>query len=154
MPAQKPAVENPSEREIVSSRTIAAPREKVFQAFSDPQQLAQWWGPQGFTNTFHEFDLQPGGMWRFVMHGPKGADYSNESRFVEVVRPERIVFQHLEPVHGFRMTMIFAEQAGKITLTWRMLFDSATECAKVRSFIAVANEQNFDRLEAHLGKMA
>jgi uncharacterized protein YndB with AHSA1/START domain len=150
MPTPPTPNKNSSDREIVSARTFTAPRERVFNAFSDPRQLAQWWGPQGFTNTIHEFDLRPGGMWRLVMHAPDGKDYANESRFAEVVRPERIVFQHLEPVHGFRMTMTFSEQAGKTTLTWRMLFDSTDECAKVRSFITVANEQNFDRLQAHL----
>jgi uncharacterized protein YndB with AHSA1/START domain len=154
MPAQKPPRESLSDQEIVSTRTFAAPRERVFQAFSDPQQLVQWWGPKGFTNTFEEFDLKPGGAWRFVMHGPNGADYHNQSTFIEVVPPERIVFLHLEPVHRFQMTMTFTETAGQTTLTWRMLFDSAAECAKLRSFIVAANEQNFDRLEAQLRKLA
>jgi hypothetical protein len=68
------------------------------------------------------------------------------------VRPELIVFHHLEPVHGFRMTMTFAEQDGKTRLTWRMRFDSADEYARLKTLIAQANEQNFDRLAAHLSK--
>jgi uncharacterized protein YndB with AHSA1/START domain len=56
-----------SDREIVTSRVLNARRELVFSAFSDRQRLARWWGPRGFTNTFHEFDLRPGGAWRFVM---------------------------------------------------------------------------------------
>ena len=79
--SSKSLMANPSDREIVSTRTFAAPRERVFEAFSDPTQLARWWGPKGFTNTIHEFDLRPGGMWRLVMHAPNGADYANESRF-------------------------------------------------------------------------
>ncbi len=59
-------------REIVSTRLVGAARELVFKAFTDPDHLAHWWGPNGFTNTFHEFDLRPGGTWRFVMHGPAG----------------------------------------------------------------------------------
>lgn len=84
---EKPAVhgESASEREPVTSRVLEAPRERVFRAFSDPAHLERWWGPKGFTNTFHEFDLRPGGNWRFVMHGPDGADFPNESVFVEVV---------------------------------------------------------------------
>ena len=62
----------------------------MFDAFADPNRLTRWWGPKGFTSTFHEFDLRPGGVWRFVLHGPNGADYQNESVFVEVVKPERI----------------------------------------------------------------
>src|SRR5436309_2674995 len=96
-----------SEREIVSSRVIDAPRELVFRAFSEPEHLAQWWGPKGFRNTFHEFDLQPSGYWRFIMHGPDGTDYKNESVFLEVVEPERIVFRHLDPAHIFQMTITF-----------------------------------------------
>src|SRR4051794_31064000 len=99
--SSKSLTENPSDREIVSTRTFAAPRQRVFEAFADPQQLARWWGPKGFTNTIQELDLRPGGVWRLTMHGPNGANYANESRFTEVVRPERIVFQHLEPVHRF-----------------------------------------------------
>lgn len=99
-------------------------------------------------------ERQPGGLWRFVMHGPHGADYENESVFVEIVKPERIVFRHLKPVHEFQMTMTFIEQEGKTKLTWRMLFTSAAECDKVKAYAVEANEQNFDRLEAQLARMA
>ncbi|MFH1497739.1 MAG: SRPBCC domain-containing protein, partial [Verrucomicrobiota bacterium] len=59
----------PDDRQIVTTRTIVQPRALVFRAWTDPKQLAVWWGPDGFTNTFHEFDLRPGGDWKFVMHG-------------------------------------------------------------------------------------
>ena len=143
-----------SDREIVTTRVFDAPRERMFEAFSDPDRLARWWGPTGFTNTFHEFDLQPEGVWRFVMHGPDGTDYTNESVFIEVERPERIVFRHLKPMHRFLMTILFGEEGGKTRLTWRMLFESPAECDRVRAFVGAANEQNFDRLEAQLAEMA
>ena len=149
-----PAQPAPADREIVSARTFSAPRERVFQAFTDPAQLARWWGPQGFTNTIHQFDLRPGGAWRLTMRAPNGAEFANYSTFLEIAPPERIVFQHLEPVHGFRMTMLFTASAGGTTLTWRMLFDSADEAARVRSFIVAANEENFHRLASHLGANA
>ena len=149
---------NPSEEstpfEIVSTRVFAAPRGLVCEAFSNPDHLKHWWGPKGFTNTFSEFDLRPGGAWRFVMHGPDGVDYQNASDFVEVVKPERIVFQHLRPMHRFRMMMIFAEHSGKTVLTWRMCFESPAETTKLERFIKEANEQNFDRLEAYLAAMS
>jgi uncharacterized protein YndB with AHSA1/START domain len=141
------------EREIVNRRLFDVPREKVFRAFSDPALLATWWGPNGFTNTIHEFDFRPGGKWRLTMHGLNGADYENESVFREVTVPERIVFTHLEPVHRFDMTMDFRESGGRTELTWRMRFESAEECANVRAFIEVANEQNFDRLAECLRKL-
>lgn len=143
-----------SDREIISTRVIAASREVIFKAFSDPEQLKRWWGPKGFTSTFKVFDFRPGGKWRFIMHGPDGADYPNEHDFTEVVPPARIVYQHVQPPsHSFTMTMTFAEQNGRTELTWRMRFESLDEATKLRSFIAAANEQNFDRLEAHLATL-
>ena len=146
--------EEPGGCEIVSSRVFAAPRELVFEAFSNPDHLMHWWGPKGFTNTFNEFDLRPGGAWRFVMHGPDGVDYQIAKDFVEVVKPERIVLQHLSLVHRFRMTMTFAEHFGKTELTWRMVFESAAEAAKLKSFLTEANEQNFDRLREYLATLS
>jgi uncharacterized protein YndB with AHSA1/START domain len=144
---------SPAEGEITATRLFDAPREVLFQAFTDPAQLARWWGPKGFTNTFQEFDLRPGGMWRFVMHGPDGANFENESQFLEIVTPERIVLQHLEPVHGFRMTMTYAAEGDKTRLNWQMLFEPE-EAARIRQFVEPANEQNFDRLQAHLDELA
>jgi uncharacterized protein YndB with AHSA1/START domain len=154
LPAKEDSSAEPfSDREIVTTRIIDAPRELVFKAWTDPEHLAQWWGPKGFTNTFQEFDMRPGGVWRFVMHGPDGVDYKNKSVFAEIVRPERIVFQHVSGPQ-FQVTVTFDEQAGKTRLTFHMLFDTAAECAKVKGFAVEANEQNFDRLEAQLATMA
>jgi uncharacterized protein YndB with AHSA1/START domain len=141
-----------TDRQIVSTRVFDAPLAQLFKAFSEPDHLAHWWGPKGFTSTFHEFDMRPGGAWRFVMHGPDGTDYPNESIFVEVVKPERIVFDHILG-HHFQMTVTLAEQGGKTRVTWHMLFDSAAECDEVKALVADANEQNFDRLEAQLARM-
>lgn len=140
------------ESTIVSQRLIDATPERLFEAFSDPAQIAVWWGPEGFTNTFEEFDFQPGGVWRFVMHGPDGINYPNESEFVEITSPSRIVFNHLGTIHKFRMTMTFAPEGGKTLLTWQMRFDPPAEDAKLREFILGANQQNFDRLEDYLLK--
>lgn len=147
-------VDDASGREIVSARVLSAPRERVFAAWTDPAQLVRWWGPKGFRNTFHEFDPRPGGVWRFTMHGPDGVDYQNKSVFVEIVKPERIVFRHLKPIHRFQVTATFAEQDGKTALTFRMLFATAAECDKVKGFVVEGNEQNLDRLEALLAEAA
>src|SRR5262249_1907827 len=123
-----------SDREIVTTRLLDAPRERVFEAFRDPARLARWWGPKGFTNTFKEFDLRPGGVWRFVMHGPNGADYANHSVFVDVVKPERVVFDHVSKPQ-FQMTIALGDAGpGKTTITWRMRFETAAECNKIRGF--------------------
>ena len=147
---RNPPVSDTANREIATMRVLPASRERVFEAFRDPDQLEQWWGPKDFTCTFHEFDLRPGGKWRLVLHGPDGTDYQNEKEFVEVVRPERVVFRHLDRTHGFLMTIAFAETAAGTRIIWRLLFDSADECARIRDIVTEANEQNLDRLAAHL----
>jgi uncharacterized protein YndB with AHSA1/START domain len=141
----------PSDREIVSTRWLDAPRERVFAAFTDPSRLARWWGPKGFTNTFQEFDPRPGGTWRYLMHGPDGVDHANESVFVEVA-PGRIVLQHVSAPHRFELTVELEEQRGGTWITWRMRHETPEDCARVRPFVVEANEQNFDRLAAELGR--
>lgn len=144
---------NTQDHEFVTSRLIAASPEAVFDAYRDPARLARWWGPEGFTNTFHEFNFQPGGIWRFDMHGPDGATYPNLSVFEET-SPERIVLRHLETVHEFRLTMSLARENNHTRLTWRMTFDSAEEFEKVRAFVPRCNEENLDRLEAELDRQS
>lgn len=138
------------DREVVNTRLIDAPRERVFAAFSDPEQLVKWWGPNGFTNTIKKFEFREGGDWHLTMHGPDGTNYRNESVFVAVDPPERIVYDHLRTMHHFLMEMIFSDVDGKTRLTWRQRFESAAEFEKVKAFVPEANEQNFDRLEEHL----
>ena len=142
-----------SDRELLTTRVLDAPRERVFSAFSEAGQLAQWWGPEGFRNTFHEFDLRAGGAWRYTMHGPNGADYPNESVFVEVVKPERIVIEHVSGPR-FRLTITLAAEAGRTRLTWRQRFPTAADCDRIKALAIPANEQNLDRLEARLAQMA
>jgi uncharacterized protein YndB with AHSA1/START domain len=100
-------IEQMEDREIVTTRTVHATREAVWEAWTNPVLLAQWWGPEGFRNTFYEFDLQPGGAWRFIMQSPNGTRSPNEGVFQEVAQPERIVFKHLAPVHEFVATAEF-----------------------------------------------
>lgn len=136
--------------EIVSARTFEAPRSRVFRAFTDPDVLARWWGPAGFTSTFREFDLRPGGAWRFAMRAPDGSTFDLEKRFLEVVPEERIVLRHVDPAHGFRMEMDFGAAEEGTRLVWRMRFDHPEEAERVRAAVLAANEQNFDRLAAEL----
>lgn len=140
-----------ADNEIVTTRVFDAPRETLFKAWTDPELLARWWGPKGFSNTIQEFDLRPGGAWRLVMRGPNGVEHPNESVFVEIVEPERLVFRHLSPVHEFLTTATFEDLGGSTRLVWRMRFTSAAEYERVQRYVAEANEQNLDRLEAVLG---
>ena len=140
----------PRDPAIVSERVFDASPEEIFRAFGDPARLAAWWGPRGFTNRFEEFDFRPGGAWRFVMYGPDGAEYRLEKEFVEVAPPERLVIRQVDANHGFTMTITLAGEGARTRMTWRMLFDDPEEGERAREFIAGANEENFDRLEAHL----
>ncbi len=112
------------------------------------------WGPNGFTNTIHEMDVRPGGVWRFVMHGPDGVDYKNKIVFIEIVEPERLVYDHVSGPK-FHVTVTFDEQDGKTKLTMRMLFETAEEHDKVvEKFGAIEGaNQTLERLKEHLAKM-
>lgn len=139
-------------REIVNTRVFDAPRADVWNAWTDPEILARWWGPKGFTNTFHELDLRPQGHWRFVMHGPDGTDYKNHSVFVELAPLERFVIDHISG-HFFRLAAAFEDAGGGTRVIFRMIFDTPEERDRIAVFAGDANEQNFDRLGAELAKM-
>lgn len=149
---------NTADREIVITRDFDAPRALVFEAWTQPQHIVQWWGPTGFTNTDLGMDVRPGGSWRFVMHGPDGTDYPNKILYHEVVRPERLVYDHSDDVDAggihFQVTVSFTEHAGKTRLTMRMLFDSqAIRDQVVRDVGAIEGaNQTLDRLAEHLAR--
>ena len=112
-------------RTIVGTRVFDAPRELVFAAWTDPKHISNWWGPRGFTTTTFEMDVRAGGTWRFMMHGPDGTDYPNEVTYLEVVRPERIVYTH-GPAPVFDVIVTFEEEGpGRTRMTMRSIFPSA-----------------------------
>jgi uncharacterized protein YndB with AHSA1/START domain len=122
----------------------------VFKAFENPDRLARWWGPKGFRNTFQQFQFQPGGEWRFVMHGPDGKNYENYSVFESIVEPERIVLNHVSPPR-FQMTITLNELPGnQARLIWLQRFETPAIRCEIAKFAGVANEQNFDRLTAEV----
>jgi uncharacterized protein YndB with AHSA1/START domain len=135
--AEKNSIDLDSDpRSIVGTRVFDAPRELVFAAFSDPKHLAQWWGPIGFATTTSAFDFRPGGVWRFVMHGPDGRDYQNLVTYDEIVPPERIAYRHggaddVEPVQ-FATTVTFEDLGeGRTRIVWHGRFPTAEERARV-----------------------
>lgn len=141
-------------REIVTKRTINFPIALVFSAWSDPKHLEKWWGPDGFTNTFHEFNFRPGGKWRFVMHGPEKGNYKNECEFLRIDPPNLIYWKRLSPPL-FHVLATFEIVDDSCTyVTFRMLFDSEEECNKLKKFVVDKNEENFDKLEAELRIMS
>lgn len=146
-------------RTIVTTRVFDAPRELVFEAWTNPKHLVQWWGPNGFTTTVRAIDVRPGGVWRFVMYGPDGVDYENRIVYDEIVKPERLVYSHsggedLEPVR-FQVTVIFEDHDGKTKLTMTALFPSAVERDRVaEKYGAIEGaKQTLERLAEHLTTM-
>jgi uncharacterized protein YndB with AHSA1/START domain len=136
--------------QIITSRIFNHPCSLIFSAWTNPDRLKNWWGPNGFTNTIHEFDLRPGGKWSFVMHGPDGNDYPNESIFVQIEEPGLLVFNHISG-HEFQVVATFEEIKDHQTrVTFRMIFDTVEECNRIKVFAVDKNEENFDRLEMEL----
>jgi hypothetical protein len=136
---------------FVTRRTVPFSREKVLQAWTNPELLATWWGPAGFTNTFETCDITPGGDWIFTMIGPDGVKYPNISRWLEIEH-DYVALEHLNDPHFF-MKADFEEIGNTTKITWTMLFDTPEILAGLKPIITPANEQNLDRLEACLRKM-
>lgn len=134
------------DREVHTSRVIRAPRESVFAAWTDPDLLGRWWGPHGFSNTFHRFELKPEGVWDFTMHGPNG-DFHNTCVFQRIQPPGYLEFDHLKEMHFYKAMVTFTEVAEGTRVDWIMRFDTAEELAPIKSFIAKANEENMDKLQ-------
>ena len=109
-----PAQSATADREIVISRVISAPREVVFEAFTEVRHLSRWWGPEGFTTTTRAFEFRVGGEWDFVMHGPDGTDYQEWISWTEIAPPERIALLHGESrgdPNAFESVLTFAPTA-------------------------------------------
>lgn len=134
-------------RKIITTRIFNAPRETVFSAWTNAELLKRWWGPKGFTNTFLEFEFKPGGKWKFIMHGPEGGNYENESMFVEISEPRKIILDHISNPH-FLLTAYFEEAGpGKTKLIFEQVFETVELYNKVKGFAIDANEENMDRLQ-------
>lgn len=134
---------------IHTERVLPAHPRKVFVAFEQPELLALWWGPKGFTNTFEQFEFVPGGKWVFVMHGPNGANYANESVFREIQPDTRIVIEHVVNP-WFRLTVTLTARGDETHLAWDQEFESPEVAAKMRPLGETANEQVLDRLHSVL----
>ena len=158
MSDQSPVSTPPDIPEISASRLFDEPRDLVFDAFSSPGHLSNWWGPTGFTLTTHEMTFAPGGVWRFVMYGPDGRDYKNKIVFREIERPERISYVHpgdegTEPVRN-EVTISFIEENGKTRLTWRMRFPTIAERDRIDREYGAAQglAQTLTRLDAYVAE--
>jgi uncharacterized protein YndB with AHSA1/START domain len=146
------------DRQIVLTRMLEAPRERVFEVWTSPEHLQHWWGPNGFTLTTHEADIRSGGIWRFTMHGPDGVDYPNTLNYEEVRAPELITFEHGAPEDEdppFHGTITFDEFMGSTIVTMRSVFLSTAELERVvEKYGAIeGGNQTLDRLVGYVGEV-
>lgn len=133
---------------VYTSRLFPFSAAQIFDAFSKADQLALWWGPDGFTSTFEVCEFKPQGQWKFVMHGPDGKDYPNECVFGELSQ-QRIVIRHIS-APNFTLTISFAETGNQTKLDWQQAFDDPKVAASLSHIVIPANEQNLSRLHAVL----
>ena len=147
----------PSDREISMTRVFDAPRELVYQAHTDPNHIAQWWGPRRLTTTIDTLDVRPGGAWRFVQRDQEGNEYAFRGEFREVVPPERLVFTfEFEgmPGHILQQTITFEEDNGKTTVSSTALFASAEDRdGMLESGMESGATESWDRLAELLERL-
>ncbi len=144
------------DREIVLSRVFDAPRDLVFRAWTEQEHFVKWFGPRGFTTTIRAADMRVGGLLRFDMRAPDGKIYDNRIEFLEIRRPELLVFDHGEDKDDdpgrFHVTVTFDEQGDKKTvMTMRSLHPTKEQRAVKIGFGAVElGYQTLDKLAEHL----
>lgn len=138
------------DRTIISTRTVDATIEEVFRAWTDPNHLKVWWGPNGFTNTFETYDLRVGGTWKFVMHGPEKGNYNNECVFLKIEKPNLIAWDRISQPHFQVLAQFEKESENTTKIIWKMIFRTPGEMEKLIKFVPEKNEENFDRLEKEL----
>src|ERR1700732_4227552 len=123
MDARTSTATEAGERELVITRVLEAPRRRVFQAWTEPDRVARWWGPQGFVTAYYAMDIRPGGAFRFCMRSPEGIEYWKQGVYREVIEPERLVFTFAwedaegKPGHVTVVTVTFADYGDKTKLT-------------------------------------
>jgi uncharacterized protein YndB with AHSA1/START domain len=142
--------------QLVIERLINAPRTLVFDAWCDPEHIGMWWGPNGFRTTTHGMDMSVGGCWRYTMHGPDGTDYENLITYTEIVRPERIAYDHGDDKDPdmFKSVITFADANGKTAMTLRMVCKTMLQLEGMKKFGAVeGGQQTLERLERYLTSM-
>jgi uncharacterized protein YndB with AHSA1/START domain len=142
--------------EIRITRIYDAPVQAVWDAWTDPDQVAKWWGPRGFTITTHSKDLRPGGHWNYTMHGPDGVDFPNKTKYLAVETNAKLVYDHGgndEQASLFRVTVLFSETGGKTTMEMSMTMPTPEAAEETRKIIKkFGGNSTWDRLAEYLAK--
>ncbi|MDC6364374.1 MULTISPECIES: SRPBCC domain-containing protein [Flavobacteriaceae] len=146
-------MENTERRQLSISRTLKAPIELVWEVWTTPEHIAQWWGPNSFTNSIQQMDVREGGEWKLTMHGPDGTNYPNRSIYKEIVLHKKIVFEHFNP--HFITTVVFEPNGEETHMSWTAVFDSE-EILQTIIKAHKADEgmkQNIAKLENYISKL-
>ena len=116
-------------------RLLDAPPALVFEAWTKPEHLVNWWGPNGFTISNEQHEVKVGGRWSFVMHGPDGTDFPNLVLFTEVDPPRRLAYTHGTGQEGgqpdFKVVVTFEPEGNKTRLTMKLTLVSAEELERL-----------------------
>jgi uncharacterized protein YndB with AHSA1/START domain len=154
------AAQSPTaDREIVISRVINAPRELVFEAFTEVRHLSRWWGPEGFTTSTHAFEFRVGGAWDFVMHGPDGTDYQEWILWTAIDPPDRIALTHGESSddpNAFESVLTFAPDGAATRIEmWTVFPTKELRDEAVEKYHAIeGGEQTLSNLAAYVTEIA
>lgn len=145
---------NTTERELITTSLLNAPINLVWEAWTKPEYIKNWWGPNGFTNTIYKMDVAPGGEWEFTMHGPDGSKFNNRSMYREITPHEKIVFDHIS-APKFTATVTFTPQGNKTLINWHMLFETKELFEQVVKVFKAdeGQKQNIERLNAYLAQL-
>ena len=140
--------------ELYITRIYNAPVEMVWDAWTDPEQVKQWWGPRGFSLTTHSKDLKPGRRWVYTMHGPDGVDYPNNTLYYEVETYRKLVYDHGANENQpalFRVTVFFTEEKGKTKMEMTMSLETPEAAEQIKKFIKQAGgNSTWDRLAEYV----
>ncbi len=153
-----PSIRNDAERSLIITRTVAAPREVVWKALTNPAQLDLWWGPDGFRNETHSMDFRIGGSWTYTMHGPDGTDYENLMAYTDVVLLEHIAYDHSDPTTDeppFQASITLSDDGDATLVTLKMVFPTLVEMVKqVEEVGAIeGGEQTLGRLADYVSNL-
>ena len=146
---------NAKDRELFIEKTLNAPIDLVWEAFTTPEHIANWYGPNGFTTTIAKMEVKPEGEWNFVMHGPDGTDYDNKNVFKELVPLKKIVYEHISYT-PIVFTITFEEQGEQTHLKWHMLFPSVEVFKDVikNNKADEGLKQNIEKLALYMNKLS
>lgn len=140
-------------QELQTTTIFQIPLVLVWEAWTNPEKIIHWWGPDGFSTTIHEMDFREEGLWKLTLHGPDGTNYPNRSIYKEIILLKKIVFEHFNP--HFITTVVFESIENGTEMHWNMLFDSEEQYQVIVKAHKAdeGQKQNIERLNNYLQQL-